>query len=439
MTGAELLAARLAELGVRRVWGSALPGLDHDRAGLPLVPVADPDLAVLLADADGRIGEVDGRGRLGAAVLAGPILHLSSAPGGLAPLQTVGSVEEMLDVLVDPPGLLVPATTAIHLDLDLSTPVPEDTSAGVGPERRPVMTLDPSMAAMSITAVVGPGVVRASALAGLRSMSRAAGAGVLNTFGAKGVERWDSPWHFGTVGLQERDLELAGLDSVDIVVTSGLDEDELPGGRLPHHVVQDVHPGQLAALCQHWESSGEEPAERPGLFDALARVIRPMYEDDGAPLSPARASLHLSGALPDGGMAVVDPGIAGFWVARAFPTSIPNSVCVPATAAEGFAAAAALVCRMEGRAVLGVTDRRGGTSPVTEAVLSLAEELGHPVALQLWDDDDAPAWDSATTHVELLEDHLSPSASRIDVVPVEVTAAAALVEVAGPPVAWPDD
>ena len=73
------------------------------------------------------------------------------------------------------------------------------------------MTLDPSMAALDIVAVVGPGVVRAAAVDGLSDMARKGGIGIVNTWGAKGVERWDSPFHFGTAGLQERDFELAGL------------------------------------------------------------------------------------------------------------------------------------------------------------------------------------------------------------------------------------
>ena len=68
---ASLLERRLRQLGVSRVYGAALGGLEH-------IPVEDPDIAVLLADADGRIGHWDGSGRLGAALLEGPILHLSS-------------------------------------------------------------------------------------------------------------------------------------------------------------------------------------------------------------------------------------------------------------------------------------------------------------------------------------------------------------------------
>ena len=91
---------------------------------------------------------------------------------------------------------------------------------------QPVLTLDPSIAALDIVVVVGPGVVRAGAVDALGELARKAGIGVLNTWGAKGVERWDSPFHFGTIGLQARDFELAGLGTRDVVLTSGLDPDE---------------------------------------------------------------------------------------------------------------------------------------------------------------------------------------------------------------------
>ena len=221
----DLLVARLRSLGVTRTYGLALDGLDCVRTD-------DPDLAVLLADADGRLGARDGSGRLGAATLAGPILHLSSAPGGRAPLQTVGSAEELLDALVDPPGLTVPGTLALHLDLDLDTPVPDGLVPSVAPERSAVLTLDPSLASLRLLVVVGPGVVRAGALDGLRTAARAAVAPVLATWGAIGVERWDSPFHAGVGGLQAGDLALGGLDGADVVITSGLDPDELPPSRL---------------------------------------------------------------------------------------------------------------------------------------------------------------------------------------------------------------
>ncbi len=440
MIVADVLARRLAELGVRRVWGESIPvGPDSaDNGGYALpehVAVPEADLAVLLADADGRIGEVDGRGRLGAAFLPGPILHLSSEPGGMAPLQTIGSAEEMLDALVDPPGILLPGTSALHLDLDLNAPASADLVAAAQPERQPVLTLDPSMAGLALLVVAGPGVIRAGGVEGLLALASGASVGVLNTMGAKGVLRWDSPWHFGTVGLQQRDLELAGLDDAEVVIATGVDPAELPEGALSKVVVQEVHPGQLAALCANWPAVGGPP-RRPAFYDELAAAVRPLYEDDGAPLSPARAALHLSGALPDRGMAVVDAGTAGFWVARTFPTSIPNSVCVPSTAAPGFASAAALACVLEGRPVLAVTDEEGIETAETGAVLSFAEHLGAPVALQVWREG-GPAWQSASEHVALIESELDSNEVRVDDVPVRFSDMAALSEVAGDPCAWP--
>jgi hypothetical protein len=428
-TIADLLEERLRQLGVMRVYGAPLAGLQH-------VPVDDVDLAVLLADADGRLGHHDGSGRLGAALLDGPILHLSSEPGGRSPLMTVQSPEQLLDALADPPGMTLPGVLALHLDLDLDAPAPAALVAEPQVSRVPVMTLDPSMAQLRVVAVVGPGVVRASGLEGLSDMARKGGIGIVNTWGAKGVERWDSPFHFGTAGLQARDFELAGLDAADVVVTSGLDPDESPLEALGSWVVQDVPPAQLGALCHRWPASRTLP-DRPPLYDTVAAVVTPLYESDRVPLTAPRAALHLSGALPERGVVVADPGRAGFWIARTFPTSFPGSVCVPATGEAGFAAAAALVCRLEGRPCLAVSDQVGGLDGLDDtsaAVLELAESLGLGVALQLWGPEGS--LDSSSAHVELLADELATQVVRIDEVPVQVDDTAALERAAGALIAW---
>jgi hypothetical protein len=427
-----LLVARLRQLGVRRTYGAALHGLDH-------VPVGDPDLAVLLADADGRIGHVDGSGRLGAATLAGPILHLSSAPGGTAPLQTIGSVEELVDALADPPGVDLPGTLALHLDLDLREPLTHDPLPSAEPERAPVLTLDPSLADLRLLALAGPGVVRTGSQDLLQSFSRAAGAPVLATWGAMGLERWDSPFHAGVGGLQSLDLALGGLDEADIVIATGIDRAELAPGRLDGLVLQEVPPRQLGVLCRGWPSRGAT-REHPSVRAALAPVLTPLWESDGAPVTAARAALHLSGALPDDGLAVADPGPAGFWVARATPTSFPGAVCVPATVEPGFAAAAALVASLDGRPCLAVTDEVGAAEEATAAVLDVARVIGAPLAVQVWGGEGVAAPDD---HVSLLRDHLAgprtgAESVRLDRVHVDLSVPDALVELAGPVVAWSD-
>lgn len=434
----DLLASRLRRLGVRRTYGSALGDLDH-------VPVDDPDLAVLLADADGRIGHVDGSGRLGAAALAGPILHLSSSPGGTAPLQTIGSAEELVEALADPPGLSVPGTLALHLDLDLHEPLDAEPVPESGGDRSVVLLLDPSLAGMRILVLAGPGVVRTYSHVGLRDLSRAAGAPILATFGAIGLERWDSPYHAGVGGLQARDLHLGGLDDADLVITTGLDPAELPSGRLDRLVVQDVAPRQLGALLRDWPARGPEPQDRPSVRGALGPVLAPLWEADGAPLSGARAALHLAGALPDDGVVVADPGPAGFWVARATPSSFPGSVCVPATAEPGFAAAAAVAAALDGRPCLAVTDETGADHPVTRALGDVAAGLGVRFGMQVWGAVGSMA--SADDHVELLGELIGPadgtgttgsSAPRFAPVPVDLSIPDELVERAGEVVAWVD-
>ena len=445
-TVADVLLARLSELGVGRIFGPA-NDLDPSTAaahGIDLVEVPDADLAVLLADADGRIGRPDGTGRLGAALVGGPVLHLSSCPGGTAVVQTVGSAEDIVDALAVPVGIDLPGTSALHLDLDLGAPVVGDVVPAVDVDRVPVMVLDPSLGDLRLVVVVGPGVVRSGALDGLRHLARTAGLGIVNTWGAKGVERWDSPFHFGTAGLQARDMELAGVVGADVVLASGLDPAEVPVAGLGNPVVQEVAPAQLASLCQRW-SAAPAPTVRPALYTDLAAVVGPLYESDSVPLSPARAALHLSGALGDGGVAVADPGPAGLWLARAFPTSFPGSVCVPATVLPGVTAAAALVCALERRECLAVTGPGapgwGGVDepdPTTAALLEVAEALGVGLRLQVWGDEGRLG--SSGDHVTLLRDHLEVATGStvrsLDPVPVDLSATAQLLDVAGPVVAW---
>ncbi len=437
MRVADLLAERLVGLGVRRLFGDPLPLRDDRSPVLHQVPLDEPELATLLADADGRIGEVDGRGRLGAALIPGGVLHLSSQPSGRAPVHTVGSVEELVDVLVDLGGVRIPDTSALHLDLDLGAPVPDGLQPSVSPERRPVLTLSPSMDGLSMVLVVGSGVVRAGSVRQMQEVARRAGVGVLNTWGAKGVERWDSAWHLGTAGLQVDDLQLAGLGRVDVVLTSGVDPAELPPEALGSALVQDVPPTQLGALCADWPVRVEPPPGPPTLFDAIAGVVRPLYERGTAPINPARASLHLSGSLPDGAVALADAGPAGFWVARTFPTSIPSSVCVPANRADGFAVAGALCAGLDGRAALAVTDEAAASQEITGAALELADSLGVGIGLQVWGADGDRRWSTAEGHVELLRLHLDAAATasvRVDRVGIDLEATDALVALAGAPV-----
>lgn len=433
---AEALAGALAALGVRRTvgldLGTSAGGLDH-------IDVEDPDLAVLLADADGAVN-----GGLGAAVLAGQLLHLSSLPGGTAYPQTVGSPEELLDTLagIDP---MMPATTALHLDLDLGADVPDGLTVGGEIDRQMAYQLGSSLQVAALAVIAGVGVVRSGSVDALAFFAERLGVPVLNTVGAKGVFGWNSPYHAGTIGLQARDFELGGVDAAQVVITCGVGDDELPKG--PSGNVIELDPRQLMIAAEGWTRPDGGPAPRPPLYDALAAVTQPAYQRDAVPLSAPRAALHLAGAAPDDGVAIVEADLAGFWVGRAFPTAVPRSVVVATTPVPGFAAAGALMARLAGRPSLGV--RAGGKDAdvsdhssegdLEQAVLALAERLDAGVAVQAWGPD-APGL-SADEHARATEaDYRGESGptGRAFVRPVAVAIddLDEIVEVAGPPASW---
>ena len=198
--------------------------------------------------------------------------------------------------------------------------------------------------------LVGPGVL--NHLDGLHRAAERVGVAVINTWGAKGVFRWDSPYHGGTAGLQERDFELAGLGEVDVLLTSGLDEAEVTSRPWRGAEVIDVEPASLAALAASWPHPRRSPT-RPRLYTELAAVIGPMYEEPGTPPAVIRA---MSDSHEPNGMVFAPPGLVGFWVARTWPTTVPGSVVVPSSLEPGLTQRLAERAAAAGRPTTLVTD-----------------------------------------------------------------------------------
>jgi thiamine pyrophosphate-dependent enzyme len=233
--------------------------------------------------------------------------------------------------------------------------------------------------------LVGPEVLRADAVAGLRAFAAAAHVGVANTWGAKGVFPWDSPHHLGTCGLQADDFPLLGFAELDELWVSGLDPAESPAERYELGArVTRIHPEVLAVLAERVARSSY-PIEPPPLFERLAAVARPGYVDDRFPRHPARAVMDLKHRLAPGGIVTADPGPAGLWVARTFPTDAPGTVVVPARTAPGIAAALALVAARAGKPATAVTV--GPLDDATRAVVALAASLSVDLGLDVWGDD----------------------------------------------------
>lgn len=447
-TGLEAIGTWLRTCGARRVFGDPLPGLGH-------VAVAAPPTAELLAAADGRLGPGPGV----AWDAAGRTLLVTSRPGPVVRTHEVGGLAELPGAIGRAVSAMrrAPASTRISLSdgIDLEAVSPFTT-------RRTAATAYavPSGAVLPATGKVvvlaGPGVVRAGAGAveGLRALAAAGPLPVANTWGAKGVFTWDSPHHMGTCGLQARDFELLGFGQADLIVATGIDPAEATPAAFALAPVLHIDPAHLA-----WhvgELAGRTVAVENRLYATLAGVAQPGYADDRFPLHPARVVKAMRDTLPADGVVAADPGPAGLWVARTFPTSVLGSVVVPATAAAGIAAAIALCAALDGRpAVAVVHPTPGGTGPGpsvdeaglgvgvgpgeaglddgTRAVIELARHLGRSLTVVAWGAE-------GVTSAADLDDALANAATADGVsvlgVPIDHEPTDGLLHAAGPLTAW---
>ena len=286
-----------------------------------------------------------------------------------------------------------------------------------------------------VVVLAGPGVVDAGAIAELRAFAAVGDLGVANTWGAKGVFAWDSPHHLGTCGLQARDFELLGFAEADAIVAVGLDEDESPRARVALAPVVDLEPAALGSAAGRVVRTGAPLPNQ--LYPRLAAVAQPGYVDDKVPLHPARVVAELGGALPPGGFLAAEPGLAGLWVARTFPTPAlgpgePRRVVVAARRDPGQALRAAVGESRAGRPSLAVTTLPLDDATAGELEAVVGDEL--PLVVVAWGEDArriaAPELGPA---VRAALDRRRPTVLEVAVCAADT---GRLVEAAGPVVAW---
>jgi hypothetical protein len=276
--------------------------------------------------------------------------------------------------------------------------------------------------------IAGAMAVQSGAAGALRNIAARTDIGVLNTWTAKGLFPWNHPAHLGTMGLQERDVELAHLSGFDDVILCGVTDDELPRQRLSDLGVlwRDVSPSDIGDELLPIRST---PTPRPPLFDLIAAVCQPLYADESVPMNPARAASDLAAALPDNGVVCGDANRSGFWLGRSFPTRVLGSVQLPTRPIPGFAATQAAMARRTGRFGVAVVDRIDAS---TEAVMHRVVDL----VVEVWTTD-GPALDT-TARAERL--HRAHAAGGVQVIEVGLRFEGidALVAVAGEPL-WHHD
>ena len=291
--------------------------------------------------------------------------------------------------------------------------------------------------------LAGPGVLAGpGALRGLRALAAAYDLGVANTWGAKGVFNWDSAHHLGTCGLQARDFELLGWAEADAILAIGIDDAESPRERFALAPVIDIDVSDLGSLVSAAPPPNgiHRPARPPlvnDLYPRLAAVAQPGYVDDKVPLHPARAVADLGAALPPGGLVAADPGVAGLWVARTFPTPAlspgePRRVVVPAVREPGAAARLAVEAARARRPAIAVTT--GPLDDVTGSACAAAAEEGLDLVLVVWGS--RGRLQNADEHRASIADALgAPGVTTLEI-PVALEDTSRLIEAAGAVVAW---
>ena len=171
-----------------------------------------------------------------------------------------------------------------------------------------------------VVVLAGPGVIPHAGA--FRRWAEQTNLPVANTWSVKGLFRWDSPHHMGTVGLQARDFELAGFADADRIIAVGVDERETPRDRWALSKVTDADPTDLPHLAP-------QPLIEPNrLYAELAAVIQPLYTSQKMPPSPAQVLYDLGGDRRTGQVIAARPGPTGFWLGRAFPTTELGSVVI---------------------------------------------------------------------------------------------------------------
>jgi hypothetical protein len=441
-----LVGRALRAAGVDAVYG-------HPYGSLAVVPVANPEAALLLAQAHVRVH------RAGAAVSGGDgLLRLLPAPGPGAwsgpgpfadgvdpdavpsttvPPATVTDVASLTEVVhaFTTDG---PSSRLLRLGVDPDASVaPSEPSAAPPPDRWTDVddeVVDALRNASRVALLVGPGVVECATVPELHDLAAVGGLAVVNTWGAKGVFDWRSRHHGATAGLQVRDFPLAGLDQADLVLVSGLDPHEAPPRRWQGRPWRALAPTSLGALAERWPTVAGHPAVPP-LRQRLAAVTQRAWGIETAPLPPSRVTLHYAQCLEGNGMVAADPGVAGFWVARTFATTAWGRVHVPAERhRHGWAAACTLVARLRqpGRPVLAVVD--APLRPAVVDVLDAAASLGVAVPLEVWDPDGDRL--DASGHRARLQRAVLDDTGTVLPLATDPAQLADIVEAAGAVVAW---
>jgi hypothetical protein len=417
----------------RRV--AAVSGIDamygEPFGALEVVPVAGA-AAPLFARAHERVHGTRAASHRGAGVF-----WLPGHDSGPCLTVEVDSVEALVAVA----PTLSSREVELHIALDPTQPVEESALRSGIPDALWLEPADETIeavgAADTLVLLAGAGVIWHMGVAGLHDLAVSCGVGVLNTWGAKGLFDWRSRHHLATIGLQADDFVLSGLNEVDLIIATGLDQAESPEERWRLASGLTISPAGLAPLAERCGPSRRKKITMPPLRALLAEVTQRGWSVEASPLPPSSATMHYAECVAAGALVAADAGNAGFWVARTLGTTRLGAVIVPSTPSPGFAAACVAVSllRRPSRPALAVIDLAGAEE--TAMIVDAAAALGVRVPVEAWDQDGDRL--DADAHRERLRQLVVgglPAGDGFCTLTTDSRQLSEMIEAAGPIVAW---
>ena len=263
-------------------------------------------------------------------------------------------LKKAFDIAVDAPG-------AVHIELPedvaeeetskipLERKVNIHSSAPDHSELEKVADLIKKASAPIILA--GNGILREEASFELEALVNKTGISVATTFMGKGVIPADSPFYLGSVGIQEKDYIMCGIDVADLVICIGFDHVEYSprfwnpdaSKRIVH--IHSSHPevdssylpefiliGSIKETLKHLAALCDFTKQMPGNFTKLKTIIEAeleSFKDDMTfPIKPQKILYDIRKCLSREDILISDVGAHKLWIGRLFPAYEPNTVII---------------------------------------------------------------------------------------------------------------
>jgi acetolactate synthase-1/2/3 large subunit len=199
--------------------------------------------------------------------------------------------------------------------------------------------------------LAGHGATRADAAGSLRHFAETLGVPVATTFHGKGVFSDELPQALGAVGFMRHDYVNFGFDRADVIVTVGYELQEFDPIRInPMGDKQIIHIHRFPAeVDRHYNVAVGIQADIGRSLEALATAVGRNFQQSGDdqrirgllaeelvrgradarfPLAPARIVADTRAALAPSDIVLVDTGALKMWMARLYPTYLPNTCLI---------------------------------------------------------------------------------------------------------------